>query len=89
MAELLLRAAAASSTAQGAAQLTDRITTNHLKRAAIVYVRQSSFEQVRHHAESTRIQVALRDKAAALGWRDPLTILDDLGVSAGGFGPRP
>ena len=30
---------------------------NHLKRAAIVYVRQSRLEQVRHHAESTRIEV--------------------------------
>ena len=65
--------------------MTDRITANHLKRAAIVYVRQSSPEQVRHHAESTRIQVGLRDKAIAFGWRDPVTILDDLGISAGGF----
>jgi DNA invertase Pin-like site-specific DNA recombinase len=68
--------------------MTDRITANHLKRAAIVYVRQSSPEQVRHHGESTRIQVGLRDKAVAFGWRDPVTILDDLGISAGGFAHR-
>jgi DNA invertase Pin-like site-specific DNA recombinase len=68
--------------------MTDRITADHLKRAAIVYVRQSSPEQVRHHAESTRIQVGLRDKAVAFGWRDPVTILDDLGISAGGFAHR-
>jgi hypothetical protein len=32
---------------------TDRITPQHLQRTAIVYVRQSSPEQVRSHAEST------------------------------------
>jgi DNA invertase Pin-like site-specific DNA recombinase len=68
--------------------MTDRITANHLKRAAIVYVRQSSLEQVRNHAESTRIQLGLRDKAITFGWRDPVTIVDDLGVSAGGFAHR-
>jgi DNA invertase Pin-like site-specific DNA recombinase len=68
--------------------MTDRITADHLKRGAIVYVRQSSPEQVRHHAESTRIQVGLREKAVAFGWRDPVLILDDLGVSAGGFAQR-
>ena len=68
--------------------MADRITANHLKRAAIVYVRQSSPEQVRDHAESTRIQVGLRDKAVAFGWRGPVTILDDLGISASGFAHR-
>jgi DNA invertase Pin-like site-specific DNA recombinase len=68
--------------------MADRITANHLKRAAIVYVRQSSPEQVRNHAESTRIQLGLRDKAVAFGWSDPVTILDDLGISAGGFAHR-
>jgi hypothetical protein len=68
--------------------MTDRITGNHLKRAAIVYVRQSSPEQVRNHGESTRIQIGLRDKAVAFGWRDPVIMLDDLGISAGGFAHR-
>ena len=68
--------------------MTDRITANHLKRVAIVYVRQSSPEQVCNHAESTRIQVGLRDKAVAFGWREPVTMLDDLGISAGGFAHR-
>jgi DNA invertase Pin-like site-specific DNA recombinase len=68
--------------------MTDRITADHLKRAAIVYVRQSKPEQVRSHAESPRIQVGLRDKAVAFGWPHPLTILDDLGLSAGGFAHR-
>jgi len=68
--------------------LTDRITAHHLQRAAIVYVRQSSPGQVRRHAESTRIQVGLRDKAVAFGWPNPVTILDDLGISAAGFAHR-
>jgi DNA invertase Pin-like site-specific DNA recombinase len=68
---------------------TDRITPQHLQRTAIVYVRQSSPEQVRSHAESTRIQVGLRDQAVAFGWPTPVTIVDDLGVSAAGFAHRP
>jgi hypothetical protein len=68
---------------------TDRITPQHLQRTAIVYVRQSSPEQVRSHAESTRIQVGLRDQAVAFGWPKPVTIMDDLGVSAAGFAHRP
>jgi DNA invertase Pin-like site-specific DNA recombinase len=68
---------------------TDRITPQHLQRTAIVYVRQSSPEQVRSHAESTRIQIGLHDQAVAFGWPKPVTILDDLGVSAAGFAHRP
>src|SRR5262245_60815337 len=68
--------------------MTDRITATHLKRAAIVYVRQSSPEQVRNHAESTRLQLGLRERAIALGWHHPATIVDDLGISAGGFAHR-
>src|SRR5712692_3194542 len=68
--------------------MTDRITATHLQRAAIVYVRQSSPAQVRHRAGAPRIQIGLRDKAVAFGWRAPVTILDDLGISAGGFAHR-
>ena len=68
--------------------MPDRITADHVKRAAILYVRQSSPEQVRSHAESTRIQMGLREKAVAFGWGHPVTILDDLGVSAAGFAHR-
>jgi DNA invertase Pin-like site-specific DNA recombinase len=68
---------------------TDRITPQHLQRTAIVYVRQSSPEQLRSHAESTRIQVGLRDQAVAFGWPTPVTIVDDLGISAAGFAHRP
>jgi DNA invertase Pin-like site-specific DNA recombinase len=55
----------------------------HLDRSAIVYVRQSTPQQVIDHKESTARQYALVDRAVALGWtRDRvLTIDDDLGKS--------
>lgn len=36
-----------------------KITSRHLERKALVYLRQSSMAQVRHHTESTRSQYAL------------------------------
>ncbi len=66
-----------------------RITKAELSRAAMVYVRQSSPNQVRENTESTRIQLGLREKAIALGWTDPIVIDDDLGVSGSGFANRP
>jgi DNA invertase Pin-like site-specific DNA recombinase len=68
--------------------MNDRIRRDHLERDAVVYVRQSNPAQVRAHTESTRLQLGLRDKARALGWREPNVISDDLGVSAGGFAER-
>ncbi|MEJ2239904.1 MAG: recombinase family protein, partial [Gemmatimonadales bacterium] len=60
-----------------------KVTPNHLKRAAFVYVRQSTPTQVEHHRESTERQYALVDKAHGLGWpRDQVSIIDeDLGLS--------
>jgi DNA invertase Pin-like site-specific DNA recombinase len=50
----------------------------HLDRGAIVYVRQSTPQQVADHKESTARQYALVDRAVALGWpRDRVTIIDD------------
>ena len=65
------------------------ITDGHLARQAVVYIRQSSPHQVRTNVESTRVQFDMREKAIALGWRDPLVIDGDLGVSAGGYAERP
>ena len=61
-----------------------RVRPEHLGRAAIVYVRQSSRQQVLEHSESTRLQYALAERAVALGWaRSQVTVIDDdLGVSA-------
>ena len=65
-------------------QPQQKIRPDHLGRAAIVYVRQSSRQQVLEHSESTRLQYALAERAVALGWArsQVLVIDDDLGVSA-------
>ena len=56
----------------------------HHERWAIVYVRQSSPQQVLHHQESTRLQYGLRSRAQELGWAAErvLVIDDDQGTSA-------
>ncbi|HEU5392829.1 MAG TPA: recombinase family protein [Streptosporangiaceae bacterium] len=61
-----------------------KIRPEHLALAAIVYVRQSTRGQVLEHAESTRLQYALVERAVALGWARSQVIVidDDLGVSA-------
>jgi DNA invertase Pin-like site-specific DNA recombinase len=54
-----------------------KIHDHHLNRKAIVYVRQSSPQQVVEHKESTARQYALADVAVALGWpRDRVEIVD-------------
>ncbi|MGW0828433.1 recombinase family protein [Streptomyces sp. NPDC002845] len=49
----------------------------------MVYVRQSTRQQVEGHQESTRLQYALVDRAVTLGWEASrvLVIDDDLGKS--------
>jgi DNA invertase Pin-like site-specific DNA recombinase len=60
-----------------------KIRPPHLERLAIVYVRQSTQQQVLEHRESTARQYALVDRAVALGWpRDRILVIDeDLGQS--------
>ena len=69
---------------------TLKITVDHVRRAAFVYVRQSSTAQVAHNRESTERQYKLVDRAADLGWgRDHITVIDDdLGVSGSGLAER-
>jgi len=45
-----------------------KITSSHLARVAIVYLRQSSAAQVENNRESTDRQYALVNKATDLGW---------------------
>ena len=62
----------------------------HLDRVAIVYVRQSTPQQVLDHKESTARQYALADRAVALGWsRDRVVTIDDLGKSGQSIEGRP
>jgi len=54
-----------------------KITAEHLKRTAYLYVRQSTLRQVLEHGESARRQYALRQRAVALGWREEQIIAVD------------
>lgn len=60
-----------------------KVVSSHLDRRAIVYVRQSTAMQVFEHAESTKRQYALVDRARALGWGPAsIEVIDeDLGRS--------
>src|SRR5438270_1181720 len=61
----------------------EKIRASHLERLAVVYVRQSTVQQVLEHQESTRLQYGLVSRAEALGWATErvLVIDDDLGKS--------
>src|SRR4051812_28408638 len=63
----------------------------HLDRTAIVYLRQSTPQQVLEHQESTARQYALADRAVALGWpRSQVQVIDDdLGKSGQSVEGRP
>jgi len=62
-----------------------KITSDHLARSALVYVRQSTADQVLNHHESRRRQYALVERARALGWAAVEVIDDDLGRSGSGI----
>jgi DNA invertase Pin-like site-specific DNA recombinase len=58
--------------------LSAKLRDYHLARLAIVYVRQSSPQQVLDHRESTARQYALVDRAVALGWpADRVVVIDE------------
>ena len=61
-----------------------RIEADHLAREAIVYVRQSTVDQVNNNVESRRRQYGLVERARQLGWADVSVIDDDLGRSGSG-----
>jgi DNA invertase Pin-like site-specific DNA recombinase len=66
---------------------SDKITAAHLARRAVVYVRQSTPQQVATNIQSQRRQFALVDRAIELGWRlDDVSVIDeDLAVSGSGL----
>src|SRR5437764_1237109 len=59
------------------------ITSDHLRRGAVVYIRQSTEEQVRENTGSTDFQRSLAAVAQSYGWSDSqIQIIDeDLGRS--------
>jgi DNA invertase Pin-like site-specific DNA recombinase len=60
-----------------------KITSSHLNRTAMIYLRQSTLMQVREHGESTARQYGLAGDAARLGWAaGRIEVIDcDLGLS--------
>ena len=62
---------------------SSKILSAHLEKLAVVYIRQSSPQQVMENRESTARQYAFAEHAVALGWpRDRVLIIDeDLGKS--------
>ena len=60
-----------------------KVTADHLRRDAYLYVRQSSLYQVANNTESSRRQYDLRGRAVALGWpADRVIVIDvDQGLS--------
>jgi DNA invertase Pin-like site-specific DNA recombinase len=56
----------------------DKVTEQHRRLRAIVYVRQSSPGQVQAYHESRALQYALRDRAVELGWlAETVSVVDD------------
>jgi DNA invertase Pin-like site-specific DNA recombinase len=69
-----LPAAHPAAPGRRSAPLSDR----HLSKLAIVYVRQSSAQQIFDHQQSRQRQYALADYAALLGWpRERILVIDE------------
>lgn len=64
--------------------MSELVQLTHLKRKAVVYIRQSTPHQVVSNQESLRLQYALRQRARELGWHEAdIDVIDaDLGLSA-------
>ena len=71
--------------------LPEKVSRGHRERLAIVYIRQSTVQQVERHQELTRLQYALVDRAFQLGWaRETIVVVDDdLGRSGASIEGRP
>lgn len=62
---------------------SNKVTAEHLRRLAYLYVRQSTLRQVHENRESTARQYDLKRRAQVLGWAaDQIVVIDeDLGLS--------
>lgn len=69
--------------------MNTKITPDHLGRAAVVYVRQSTMTQVTGNLESQRRQYDLAGAATTTGFASVTVIDDDLGRSGSGNMERP
>ncbi len=68
--------------------MSEKISVEHRKRAAYVYIRQSSSQQVRFHLEGQRRQYGLAERARQLGFHEVVVIDEDLGRSGSGVQER-
>lgn len=70
--------------------VSEAIQAHHQQRQALVYLRQSSPQQVLKNAESLRLQYALRERAHQHGWEaNAIHIIDtDLGVTGSSTASR-
>ena len=59
--------------------MSEKISVEHFKRAAYVYIRQSSSQQVRFHLEGQKRQYGLAERARQLGFHEVVVIDEDLG----------
>jgi len=68
----------------------EKITSQHLRRNAYLYVRQSTLRQVMENTESTERQYGLRQRAIQLGWvQEQIVVIDsDLGQSGASAADR-
>ena len=64
--------------------MSDKIGPQHLRRKAMLYVRQSSPHQVMHNRESGALQYAMTDWLKAFGFSRIEVVDEDLGRSAAG-----
>jgi DNA invertase Pin-like site-specific DNA recombinase len=62
---------------------SELVTVQHLARKAIIYIRQSTPNQVLTNQESLRLQYALKQRAISLGWQpEDIEVIDrDLGLT--------
>jgi DNA invertase Pin-like site-specific DNA recombinase len=59
-------------------ETADKVSADHLRRDAYLYVRQSTLRQVMENTTSTERQYGLRQRALALGWpADQIVVIDD------------
>ena len=62
--------------------MSEKLTARHLERRALIYVRQSSHQQLVHNPESRRLQYEMEKRVRDLGWQETEVIDEDQGRSA-------
>ena len=63
----------------------NKINKEHLAGKAIIYIRQSTPDQVKNNLESQRRQYSFKDQAKKLGWKEIEVIDEDQGHSGSGI----